>query len=77
MRKCVSGSDQAKAWNLKMKEAREKYNVSYLNYILPKRNEIQLEGRFHTEDEISKIDLFIPIYLNIEFKSHAMRKIES
>jgi len=47
-----------------MKEAREKYNVSYLNYILPKRNEIQLEGRFHTEDEISKIDLFIPIYLN-------------
>lgn len=24
MRKCVSGSEQAKAWNLKMKEAREK-----------------------------------------------------
>lgn len=46
-----------------MKEAKTKYNVEYKNFLLPMRNEVKQEGRFHNEDQIKMIDKYLPIYL--------------
>lgn len=46
-----------------MKEAKEKYNVRYSNYLLPMREDSKQEGRFHNKEQIAMIDKYIPIYL--------------
>ncbi len=46
-----------------MKEAKEKYNVRYVNYLLPMREEIKEEGRFHNKEQVKMIDKYLPMYL--------------
>ena len=53
-----------------MEEAREKYQVTYKNYILPKVHAYESEGRFHSEEDAHRIGAFIPNYLTMSAESY-------
>lgn len=44
-------------------EAQEKYNVKYLNFLLPRVTEYATDGRYHSLEDANKVENFLPNYL--------------
>lgn len=58
-----SGDYIQKAAQAVMKEARVNYGIVYKNFLLPMRDEVKDEGRFHSKDQVILIDKYLSTYL--------------
>lgn len=60
-----------------MEEARERYGITYKNYVLPKVVEYKTEGRYHSEEDAHRIGAFIPNYLTLSAESYKIVTTEA